>query len=493
MGVPAARLAREHGIADAEGERITADAPGAHRIVRNIGSLTAAYVVPRLCTFAAAVVAARVLGVTAFGAWGSAAALAVILSVTATLGMLQMLVREIARSPERAPALIGAANMTKVVTSTLMIGATVLVAAGPLGYESDVVAAALLLSLAYGVGAFAENLGAWYQGIERMEVWMQAQALYGLVTGVLGIALAVSTHDLVWFCLAPVVGQAVALAWLLRGAPTAIRTAWTAPLAEVRRLLAGLAPFAAAFLLLTAYYKVDILLLERWRGTGEAGVYAAAYRFVDVAQALSVVVASALYPRFSRLADRPGRAAVRSIELVLLAAVPAAATLWLLRVPVVAMLFGDTYSSAAGALSLLAPALPLLAVNSLATFVLAAAGRVRLVAVAYAAALVLNVALNAAWAPLLGSAGAARAMLVSEVLLAAGLMLVTSRRGAETLRARPLVAAAAVAAIAFATGSSIAAPFTAVLAFLAVAAVVYVLLRVVPADERRALLQAMRG
>jgi O-antigen/teichoic acid export membrane protein len=156
------------------------------------------------------------------------------------------------------------------------------------------------------------------------------------------------------------------------------------------------------------------------------------------------------------------------------------------------MLFGDTYSSSAAALSLLAPALPLLALNSLATFGLAAAGRVRLVAVAYAAALVLNVALNAAWAPLLGAAGAARAMLVSEVLLAAGLMLLISRPGGETLRARPLFAVAAVATIAFAIGSAIAAPFAAALLFLSVAALLYALLRVVPADERRVLRQAMR-
>jgi O-antigen/teichoic acid export membrane protein len=325
-----------------------------------------------------------------------------------------------------------------------------------------------------------------------MQVWMQAQALYGLVTGIVGIVLAVGTRDLVWFCLAPVIGQAAAVAWLLRSAPAGLRTAWTAPLADVRRLLSGLAPFAAAFLLLTAYYKVDILLLERWRGAGEAGVYAAAYRFVDIAQALSVVIASALYPRLSRLGSRPGRAAARSIELVLLAAVPAAATLWLLRVPVVSMLFGDTYSGSAAALSLLAPALPFLALNSLATFVLAAAGRVRLVALAYVAALVLNVALNAAWAPLLGAPGAGRAMLVSEVLLAIGLVLVISRPGGETIRAKPLFAATAVAGIAFALGTAIAAPITATLAFLSLAALLYAFMRVVPADERRVLRQALR-
>jgi O-antigen/teichoic acid export membrane protein len=493
MDARAVALAPERADAEAAGASPSDAATDLRRVLKNAVSLTGAYVLPRLCTFAAAVVAARALGVVAFGQWGSAAALAVILSVTATLGMMQMLIREIARTPDRAPTLIGAANVAKLATTTLMVGATALVAAGPLGYDSAVVTAALLLALAYGVGAFAENLGAYFQGIERMSVWMQAQALYGIVTGLLGIALAIATRDLVWFCVAPVVGQTIAFAWLLRCAPFAVRTAWVAPAAEVKRLLSGLAPFAAAFLLLTAYYKVDIILLDRWRGASEAGIYAAAYRFVDIAQALSVVIASALYPRLSRLGSRAGRPAARAIELMLLAAVPASALLWIVREPLVAMLFGEVYAGAAGALALLAPALPFLALNAIATFMLAAAGRIGIVAGSYAAALALTVALNAAWIPPLGALGAARAMVVAELSLSIALVLAAGRVADARPRLSAFVPALAAAAVAVIVGASGLGPASALAISTAAVAVIYALFRVMPADERTLLRRAVSG
>lgn len=466
-------------------------APALRTILRNVLSLTGAYVLPRVCTFAAGVVAARALGVAAFGAWGSAAAVAVIMSVTATLGMMQLLVREIARARERAPALLGAANAAKLFTTLFMLAAVAVVATGPLGWDTEVIAAALLLSLAYGVGAFAENFGAWFQGIERMEVWMQAQTMYGVVTGVLGIAFAVITRDLVWFCAAPVVGQMAAVAWLIGRAPPAIRNAWTAPVEQVRGLIRELLPFAAAFLLLTAYYKVDILLIDRWRGSGDAGIYAAAYRFTDIAQALSVVVASAVYPRLSRLGDRSGTPAARTLELMALGSVPAAGLLWIVRVPLIDGLFGTGYGDAAGALSLLAPALPFLAVNALATFVLAAAGRTGTVARAYALALFGNVALNAMWVPALGAMGAARAMLVSEAALCALLVTVITRSGAARPRLRTAFPVLAAATAALLIGLSPVPAVAGALLYVPVTVVVYVMFRVLPAAERELLRGAL--
>jgi len=463
------------------------------RLIRNGLSLAGAYVLPRLCTLAAAVVAARALGVAQFGAWGAAAALAVILSVAATLGMMQLLVREIARSPDRAPALIGAANIAKLASTAIMLAGIAIVAAGPLGWRSDVLAAALLLASAYGVGAFVENLGAWFQGTERMEVWMQAQLFYGVVAGGSGIALAVATHELVWFCLSPLAGQCAALAWLLHRAPREIRIPGVPPFDEVRRLLVSLAPFAAAFLLLTAYYKVDIILLGRWRGQAEAGVYAAGYRFVDVAQALAVVIASALYPRLSRLAGGPGRPATRTVELMLLAVVPASAVLWLIRGPLVMLLFGGAYAGAAEVLALLAPALPFLALNALGTFVLAAAGRTGLVAAAYAGALATNIALNALWIPDLGALGASRAMLVSEGILGIVMLVTVARIAGAAIRvpsAAPVAIAAVLPAAVALTGAP---PVTAAWIYAGAIGIVYSMFRVVPAAERSLLRRALVG
>lgn len=470
------------------------------RIFLNALSLLGAYALPRAFTFAAAVVAARVLGVATFGAYGSAAALAVILSILATLGMMQLLVREVAQSPERAPELIGAAHAVKAVSVLAMLAALVALAGGPVGYAPDVFRAAVLLGLAYGIGAYAENLGAWFQGTERMGAWLQAQALNGMVFGGLGILLVVTTRDLVMFCLAPVAGQAAAVVWLLYRSPPAIRRAWRAPWPLVARLLRSLAPFAAAFVLLTAYLKADILLLERWRGGAEAGVYNAAFKFVDLAQALSLVVATALYPRLSRLAAARGErgegrrwAAGRATELLLLGGVPAAAVLWLLREPVVTLLYGEAYAPSVAVLARLAPALPFLALNALGTVVLAASGRMRAVAALYLGALLMKLALDLALIPAGGAAGAALAMLLAEATLGCGMLVALWRLASAAPHPGPGLLALAVGACAGLVSLAPIGGPVAALAYVVAVVVAYRLAGVLSPAERALLRKAVGG
>lgn len=495
------------GRAPAEEAERPGSAAGLRRVLVNGLALLGAYVLPRLFTFAAAVVAARTLGVGTFGVYGTVAALAVILSILSTLGMMQLLVREIARTPARAEELVGAAHAAKAASGLVMVAATAGLAAVLLGDVPGAVPAALLLGSAYALGSFVENLGAYVQAMERMGGWMQAQALFGIVSGGLGIALVLGTGSLVWFCAAPLAGQAVALAWLLARVPRPVRWAWSAPGGQVRRLLLDLVPFALSTVALTAYYKVDVLLVERWRGAAEAGVYAAAYKFVDVAQALALVVAMAVYPRLSRAAaealrerggggDAAARrrwAATRVAELLLLASVPAAGVLWLARAPIVEMLFGGAYAASAPVLGILAPVLPLLALNALGAYILAAAERMGLVAAVFGGALVVNVGLNALLVPPLGARGAALAMLASEATLAAA-MLLALRRHASTAPSRRVVAAALVAAGAAGVSAWPGLPaLGAAAAYLAAAAAVYALARVVPAGEWRLLRRAVGG
>lgn len=485
---------------------------GLRRLLVNGASLLGAYVLPRVCTFGAAIVAARVLGVEAFGAYGTAAALAVLLSIAATLGMMQLLVRDLARAPETAVELMGAANLAKGASSVLMLGLLAALLAGPLDYPPDVVACGLLLGLSYAVGSWVENLGAWFQAVERMPVWMHAQALFGLTSGIGAVVAVLETGSVVWFAAAPVAGQGVALAYLLARAPAPVRTAWRAPWPVVARLLRSLAPFTLSVVALTAYAKVDVLLVERWHGLGEAGIYAAAYKFVDVAQALALVVATALYPRLSRSAATAGRptgsdrapdptvgrhptpdpAAGRTAELLLLAGVPAAALLWLLRGPVVAGVFGASYAPSAAALGFLAPALPILALNVLGTYVLAASGRMSTAAALYGGGLAVNVALNVILVPGLGATGAAAARLASEVALGIA-MTVALRHLVGTVPSGRVAAASATAAGAaiLVRWPELPLPGTAGL-YLAAAALVYAASRVVPTRELALLNRAVR-
>src|SRR5690606_39252001 len=212
------------------------------------------------------VVAARVLGAADFGAYSTAAAFAVLLSIVATLGMTPLLVREIAQAPGRAPALLAAAHAVKTASNVLMLALLFVLARYVLAYPTPVVAASLLLGISYAVGAYVENLAAWFQAVERMHVWTQASAAFGLVTGGLGLLLVLWTRSLAWFCAAPIAGQLAALAWLLARLPAEARRGGRVEAVEALRLVRALAPFAAAFVPLTVHYKVDGLLRARWPG-----------------------------------------------------------------------------------------------------------------------------------------------------------------------------------------------------------------------------------
>ena len=429
--------------AHAAADPVALHAHGLRRILTNAASLFLAYVLPRLLTIGAVVVAARVLGTNGFGQYGTASAYAVIVSIVATLGMQPLLIREMARDPARAGDWLRAAHWVKAGSNALML--LMLVGAGRwiFAYPPDVMRAALLLGVAYAIAAWAENLGAWYQSVERMGVWMQASALAGLITGGLGVAAVVVTRSLEWFCAAGIAGQLAGLAWLVARMPrlpvaAGVRT-------PVRPLLAALAPFAAAFVALTLHSKIDVLMLERYWPAAEVGVYSAAHKFIDIVQALAIVGAAAVYPRLSR-ASAPGKAGARLIELTLLAGVLTSGALFLARDGLVYFLFGADYGGAVLPTALLAAGVAPLAINIVGGYVLAAAGHMKPVAILYTVAVLLKVALNAWLVPAYGASGTAGAMMVTETVLAAGmLVLLQSRAGALPSRRAVLSAVLAVA------------------------------------------------
>ncbi len=426
-------------------------ADGVRQIAKNASYLLLAYVVPRLFTVVSVVVAARWLGTEDFGAYGAAAALAVIASVIASLGMLPLLVREIAQAPDRARAVLSGAHRIKAVSGLAMLASTWVAADMLFADRPDARAAALVLALGWVAHAFAENVAAYYQAIERMGRWTQASALFGIVSAVVGVTLLLSTGSVAWYCAGFVAGWCVALVWLIAGLPGEARGS-ARRASAVPGLLREVGPFAGAFVFLTVYCKIDVLLLEAWSTPHEVGLYTAAYKSIDIFQALVIVAAGAVYPRLSRAATRPGggsRASRTSTEILLLGALPVGLGLHLAAGPVVLLLFGSGYAGATVVLTRLALLMPMLSLTILGGYVLGAAGRMKPVAGLYAAGVTVNVALNAMLVPANGAAGAALARLGSESLLLIGFLLVLRAELGAVPRPRvALVAAAALASTA---------------------------------------------
>ena len=60
-------------------------------------------------------------------------------------------------------------------------------------------------------------------------------------------------------------------------------------------------PYAMLILLMTIYYRIDSIMLERMKGDESAGIYAQAYRFFEASNMLAYLFAALLLPIFSRM------------------------------------------------------------------------------------------------------------------------------------------------------------------------------------------------
>lgn len=107
-------------------------------------------------------------------------------------------------------------------------------------------------------------------------------------------------------------------------------------------------PYALVILLMTAYTRLDAVLLERLEGAQHADVYAGAYRLLDAANMFGYLFASLLLPMFARMLKQ--KAAVRplvslSFKLIWAGSVTLAAAIFFARQELVELMMPERASA----------------------------------------------------------------------------------------------------------------------------------------------------
>lgn len=148
---------------------------------------------------------------------------------------------------------------------------------------------------------------------------------------------------------------------------------------EIRRLFLQSWPFGLELLFSTVYASVDVLLLARWVGEGEAGYYRAAAMLISPLVILAVSFNNAFYPRLSVLAvthpEELPRYGKLSGHLLVLVSVPLTVFFLSFAESIVRFVFGPRFIPAVPLLQLLSLVLPLRFLNNSLTTVLWASDR----------------------------------------------------------------------------------------------------------------------
>jgi O-antigen/teichoic acid export membrane protein len=394
-----------------------------------VGYKAASDVAGKAAFFAVLILAAHRLPTRAFGLFSLSSTLGWILSVATDFGLQMHLARQVARAPDRTASILAPILRLRLRLAAAAMGLACLAfVALPAGDALPFV----LIVAAYVFSSLVEFLNYAYRGLSRSDVeatlnMAQRLGTLALAGALLGLAPRFDVLSVALF-LPPLAAFAYSARLVRQVAGDAgggpVRTA-TAPDGLSRAVfLRDVFPIGAGIVLSALYFRIDLFLVEHWRGVEEVAKYNAVFRLIEALRLFPSAVVAVMLPALFR--QPAPRFVWRVSGLLTVFGVAVAAVLyqpapWLLDVA-----YGARYVSAVPAFRVLLLAFPLLSLNYGLTHQIIGWDGQRQFAVICGAALVVNLAMNAAWIPSLGITGAAWATLGTEAFLTAACVVVLS-------------------------------------------------------------------
>lgn len=368
---------------------------------------------------------ARYLGPADFGRYNWAIALGLIVTSLTTVGLDNILVRELVRDPEAEGHLLGSAIVLRLIGG---LAAWLVIIALAIGLRPDDGSAVALTAVigAAGVLQASTTVDLWFRARLEARQAAIARSLAYLGAVLMRAGLILAGAPLVAFAWAFVVEAALGTLailpiYALRGGHL---RRWRPSVPHARRLLTDSWPLIFSGLLVNLYLRMDQVMLAWLRGDAELGIYAGAVRIAEVFPIIPVTIATALLPAV--VAARGISKALYEERLQRLYALMAALSytfalpVTFLADPLTRWLLGPTYADAAPALIVLTWAGAFSALGVARSAFLTAENYTRLHLATVALGCAANLALNWLLIPPLGGLGAAFASLAAYWLAAHG-------------------------------------------------------------------------
>jgi O-antigen/teichoic acid export membrane protein len=422
--------------------------------VRNAGYLFAGEAASRIFGFLTTAVLARRLGVDGFGEVGFAAAVMAYGVVSTDLGLITVGTRSVARDRSAAGELVGSVLPLRLLLGFIAAAVMVLIAV-----VLPKPASVKWLLVLYSLAVIAQStLVEWvFIGSEQMGFVSVSRVVTNCAYFALSLVLVRDSGAILFvpvaFTIATLLGVLVLFASYRPrfGRPRLRfgRVRW-------RELIKSAWPIGAASLLTQLHVNLGLVLLGLIATFQQTGIYNSAFRLVFFLMTLDRVFYTVFFPVVSRFVkDHPDRLPElvgTAARIILALSIPFCVGTGILARPVLAAVFSSDYAVAFPVLRVMVWFLPLSMFNSLAGYTLLAAGRERRFLRNTAIGVAVAVVINLVAVPLVGSLGAALALVAGEVvlLILMGKDLLGVVRPKLDLRIlAPVVAVAAMAVVVF--------------------------------------------
>lgn len=299
---------------------------------------------------------ARYLGPEDFGLLSYALSFVGLFATVAALGVDQLLLRELVRSPSWETVFLGTAaglRLAGSVAAILVISVLLFVIEGDPGERLLVwiISVTLLLQSLGGIEShFAARVKSKYV--------VYVQLLQSVLSLILRIALVELEVQLVWFAVAIALDSVVlyvGLVWAYHRFGGAISD-WRFDLGEARRLLQASWPIIFSGMFITIYLKVDQVMLKIIAGEYEAGIYAAAVKLSETWYFVPAIITTSLFPAIvnaRKVGENLYHSRLQNLyDLMTLLSVGLAIAVSLISTPLIEWVFGAAFAGAGPVLAL---------------------------------------------------------------------------------------------------------------------------------------------
>ncbi|MEK9151933.1 MAG: flippase [Patescibacteria group bacterium] len=397
----------------------------AGRVVKNTAYLLGAFAGQKILSFLYFTVVARAVGVEGTGRYFLALSLTTMFSILADIGLANVLVREVAKVPERAGKLLANVLGLKIILWTISLLA-IHVVSRLLGYASETLVMISVASLVMVLDSTHLVFYAVMRGFQNLRYEAIGVVSGQVCTITAGLIFLKLHFPLPFLVVALLFGSLWNVAWssyaIFRrfkvGPAIALDPAMT------RFFLRIAAPFALAGIFSRVYSSIDSILLSKLVSESAVGVYGVGYKIAFAFQFLPMALAAAIYPAMSDyyVTNRTRLALVfrTSLKYLFVVVAPLSAGIALLADRLIAAVYGHAFTAATAPLQILMVSLIFAFLYWPAGSLLNASDRERVNTAVMAGTMFGNFLINLALIPRFGPVGAAIAALAGNLGLFLG-------------------------------------------------------------------------
>ena len=272
------------------------DHPGFRKYFANTSWLMGERILRMGVSLFVGIYVARYLGPERYGLLSYANSFVGIFLAFATLGLDEIVVRELVKTPEQREIILGSSFFLKLVGTLLMW--TAILAAVPFT-KNDLQTNILITIIAFGAVFQAFNVIDFnFQAKVKSKYVVHAQFVQLIVSSIVKIILVVNETPLIWFasvyCLdAIVLAMGLIFVYFYNGNNI---FHWKWSFETSKYLLRDSWPLIFAGVVVSVYMKIDQVMIKEMLGAKEVGLYAAAVKLSEAWYFLPLAITSSLFP-----------------------------------------------------------------------------------------------------------------------------------------------------------------------------------------------------